>query len=371
MSGVLQLIDALDAGGAEQLAVNLANHLPRTRWRVHLCTTRRDGPLAAAIAPDVARLCLDRRHTLEPGPILRLVRYCRTHQIDIVHAHGTALFVAAAATVLQPRLRVVWHDHCPAMASGRRDHAYALALRRCAAVIAVSDAIQRRASERLGVAAERIRYIPNFVTPVALAEPPVSLPGMSGSRIVCVANLRERKNQRGLIAALTEVRAAAPDAHLLLVGDSPEPAYRDELETAVAAAELTAHVSFLGARSDVADILAGADVAVLPSFAEGLPMALLEYGRAALPAVVTDVGQCAAVVADGAGILVPPGDVPALVAGLTALLTDPDRRRTLGTALQQRVEAQHSAAAAIAAIERVYDDIHVNAGTGDACSPTT
>ena len=110
--GVLQVSDSLGLGGAERVAVNLANLLPRERFDVHLCVTRREGPLSREVAPDVQRLLLERVSRLdEPRAILRWVRYVRRHDIRIIHCHKDTIFLAALAAPLLPGTLLVWHDH--------------------------------------------------------------------------------------------------------------------------------------------------------------------------------------------------------------------------------------------------------------------
>ena len=104
-------MDTLDAGGAEQVAVNLVNLLPRDLYRTYLCTTRRDGVLADRVAPHVGRLRLARRHAFDLAALKALRRFVTRHQIQILHAHGTSIFFAAAAALVPPRPAVVWHDH--------------------------------------------------------------------------------------------------------------------------------------------------------------------------------------------------------------------------------------------------------------------
>ena len=107
----MHLIDSLAIGGAEQVAVNLANLLPRDRFRSHLCTTRREGPLAELVRNDVGRLCLQRNRTLDWIAVRRLVAYIRRHDICIVHAHGYALLIAVVAKFFCRPLEIVWHVH--------------------------------------------------------------------------------------------------------------------------------------------------------------------------------------------------------------------------------------------------------------------
>src|SRR5687768_17308476 len=86
---VMQLVDSLDAGGMERVALNLANELPRERFVPHLCTTRREGVLAEFARSDVGRLNLSRQGNFDLRSILRFLRYVRRNRINLIHAHNT------------------------------------------------------------------------------------------------------------------------------------------------------------------------------------------------------------------------------------------------------------------------------------------
>ena len=75
LTGVVQLIDRLVAGGMERIAVDLANHLPQERYRSYLCTTRADGPLYADLAPHVGHICLRRKHRFDMSALRRFVSF--------------------------------------------------------------------------------------------------------------------------------------------------------------------------------------------------------------------------------------------------------------------------------------------------------
>jgi glycosyltransferase involved in cell wall biosynthesis len=366
--GIVQLIDSLDAGGAERVAVDLANHLPRDRFRPLLCATRRGGPLEAQVADDVERLVLGRRGRFDPRAILRLARWLRRHRVAIVHAHSSSLFLGLVASRLaglgRRRPKVVWHDHYGADAP-RPVRLFRPAVRRAAAVVAVSEPLAAWSRDRLGVPAERVLYLPNFtpVTPVTPTTPTTSttpavapdLPGETRSRVVAVANLRPQKDHPTLIDAWARVAAQLPRAHLLLVGTGSDPEWEAGLRRRMDEAGLADRITFLGHRPDVPAVLAASAVGVLSSTSEGLPLALLEYGAAGLAAVATRVGQCAEVLDEGeAGLLVPPGDPTALAGALLALLPDPDRRRHLGERLRERVRASYNADVTLETLTALY-----------------
>lgn len=358
--GVLQLIDTLEVGGAERVAVNLANSLPRDRFRSYLATTRRDGPLAQLVAGDVGRLRLDRRSRFEPSAVFRLRRYVAENRIEIVHAHGSSLFLAVAAFGLAHRRAIVWHDHFgPNAASERPVPLYQIAAKRVAAVIAVSEPLAEWSRRRLKVAEEKVWYLPNFVPEAGGGDSVTGLPGSRGSRIVCVANLRPPKDHVNLFRAMERVVREVPSAHLLLVGEAHDPVFLSGLQSEVARLNLAGHVSFLGMRQDVTALLRGCDVGVLASSSEGLPLALVEYAMAGLPAVATRVGQCEDVLDGGrTGLLVPPSKPEELAKGIISLLEDAGRRADLAELGLLRARRLFSVEANIQKLCGVYKTVH-------------
>jgi glycosyltransferase involved in cell wall biosynthesis len=357
--GVMHVTDALDPGGLERVAVNLVNLLPRDRYVLHLCTTRRDGPLDALVAPDVCRLRLQRQHRLDLRALRQLRQYLLEHEIQILHAHGTSLFISAAVSLLAKRWQVIWHDHFGRSAVAERPAwLYGLAVSRASGVVAVNQPLAEWSRARLGVPAERVWYVPNFVcAPDSHSEVPL-LPGVPGARIACVANLRPQKDHLSLLRAMAPVVRAVPDAHLLLIGSASDAAHTRRLNAEIARLSIGSHVTILGYRDDVPGVLRACDVGVLSSESEGLPLALIEYGMAGLAAVATRVGQCAEVLDNGrAGRLVPPGAPEALAAALIELLTLPIVRQRLRQRLRQHVQDRYTPETGLREICRIYDTV--------------
>mgnify|MGYP002146723110 CR=1 FL=1 len=354
--GIMHLTDTLDSGGAERMAVNLVNHLPRDRYKVFLCTTRRDGALADAVAEDVRRLRLERRGRFDLNAILRLRNFIAEHNIHVLHAHNTSLFVALAAAAFSERPAVIWHHHTGRFAlEDRAARIYRLVAQRISGIIVVNQALAEWTTRRLGVPPDRVRYIPNFVSE-ATTHQPVELPGQQGKRIVCVANLHPDKDHSTLFRAMKLVIAQVPDAHLLLAGEARDANYLKTLTTEMVALGLIHNVTLLGQQNDVPRLLSACDIGVLSSVSEGLPMALLEYGMAGLAVVATEVGQCPEVLDFGkSGFTIPPSDPEKLAAGLVALLNSAERRTEFGQTLHQRVCEKYSSGAVIAEVCRMYE----------------
>jgi glycosyltransferase involved in cell wall biosynthesis len=226
-------------------------------------------------------------------------------------------------------------------------------------VIAVNTPLADWARCKLKVPTDRVWYLPNFVVePAGASEEKVDLPGVPGKRIVCVANLRPEKDHPTLIEAMRNVVQAEPEATLLLVGSESNREQVEKVKARIRQHDLDKHVFLLGSKNNVWPILRSCDVGVLPSVSEGLPLALLEYGMAGLPAVATRVGQVPEVLDDGrAGILVLPGCSRELAAALLRLMESVELRGILGEKLRRHVQEKYSEAAVMEKVLRIYGEV--------------
>ena len=357
--GVMHITDTLNIGGAERVAVNLVNLLPRDCYLAYLCSTRHEGPLAQLLRQDVTHLRLRRRHRYDVSATKHLVAFIRMHNIRILHAHGPSLFIASLVSLFSPHPRVIWHDHYGRYAIEERPAwLYRLPISRVGGVIAVNQPLVEWSQRKLRVPRNRVWYIPNFVCPPEMDDEPPLLPGRPGQRIVCIAQLRPQKDHLTLLRATGLVTRQIPAAHLLVVGAASDPTYLDRIRQEVSRQGLEQNVTLLGERQDISAILGQCDIGVLSSASEGLPLALLEYGMARLPTVATNVGQCPEVLDEGrAGILVPPRAPDQLAAALLALFQSPELRSTYGKRLYSRIQEIYSAGPIVARVQQVYETV--------------
>ena len=355
--GVMHLIDSLEPGGAERVAVDSVNHLPRDRYRPFLCATRKGGPLLDKLAGDVKYLPLGRKNTVDLVAIWRLRAFVQRHDIQVLHAHSSSLFVALAASRLGRYPRVVWHMHYGGFVVRKLDEfLFRCAAARASAAIAVTADLREWAARRLEMKSERVYYVPNFVS-LQFAAAASDLPGAPGKRIVCVANLRPPKDQIGLVRAMQMVVRNDAGAHLILAGSETDSVYANAVRAEIERRSLTRHVTLLGRRLDIPEILAGCDVGVLGSAIEGFPLSLIEYGAAGLPVVATRVGQCEEVLGGGAGVLVPPGDPEGLADAIVRLLQSAESRGELGRSFRKRVEARYNPRAITGQVSEIYERV--------------
>jgi glycosyltransferase involved in cell wall biosynthesis len=189
--------------------------------------------------------------------------------------------------------------------------------------------------EGLRVPPERLRVIFNGA-PLPQVRP---LPTVVRT-MTYVGQLGPVKSVGTLLEALALLRPELPDLHLRIVGDGP---LRAELEARADRPDLAGGVSFVGYRTDVPAQLALADAFVLPSVNENQPLALLEAMGAGLACVASHVGGIPEVLAD-TGLLVPPGDAPALARALRRLAMERGLAADLGNRAAERARDRYSIA---------------------------
>jgi glycosyltransferase involved in cell wall biosynthesis len=232
--------------------------------------------------------------------------------------------------------------------------------RRAAAVIAPSSAIEAELLAA-GYRAEQIVRldsgvpIPEARTPerrtqarqtIGESNPALSLDDKT-PLAVYTGRLDAAKGLATLIAAWATIARRRPAARLWLVGEGPEHA---ALEGQIQSLGLVGRVDFVGSFDTVEDMLLAADVFVLPSFEEGLSIALLEAMSVGLPAVASDiVGNRIVVEPSVTGLLVPPGDATALVHAIERVFEDENFAVALGAAARRCVQEHYS-------IDRMVDD---------------
>lgn len=160
--------------------------------------------------------------------------------------------------------------------------------------------------------------------------------------VLCVGQLVPRKGQRVLLDAVAALRDRGVDVGVILAADGPS---RVSLESAVDGLGIRDRVRFTGnvSQDDIGVLYARADIFCLPSFAEGLPVVLMEAMATGLPVVTTPIaGIPELVVHAESGLLVPPGRSDLLADALALLAADPARRAAMGAAGRRAVVAAHS-----------------------------
>lgn len=268
-----------------------------------------------------------------PRTVLALLRLARGADVLYSETLSTLPYCLLAGRLLGvPTVVHVYSSY----GSGRayRKHG----LRRARHVVAPSADSLALARDALGGFAPgvRARVVYNGVDVARIvgeaAQPlPAGLAQPGGPRVGMVGHLDWRKNPELLLDAVPSIRAAAPGTRVLLIGACPDGASEMRLRGRIAALGLESCVTITGFLPNPFPVVRSLDVVVHPAWRDPFPLALLEAMALARPIVATAVGGIPEMLVDGeSGLLIPPGDAPALAAAVVALLRDEARRRRLG-----------------------------------------
>ena len=346
---IIQLIDSLDAGGAEKMAVNYANSLATEIAFSGLVATRREGVLRSQINADVSYRYLNKKKSIDFKAIFKLRNFCKDNRVNFIHAHGTSFFIAVLVKLVMPSLKIIWHDH-----NGNRDTQSKFSNKVLwfsaiffQGVIVVNQRLKYWMINELR--SKNVIYLPNYTVVDAAQITNTELNGAAGKRILHLANLRNPKNHSLLIAVADKVQMSHPEWTFHMVGKDAEDSYSKGLKAAIKDMELGKTVYIYGQKNDIGNIISQSDICVLCSTYEGLPVALLEYGIYGKPVVVTDVGEMPLIVKNGEnGFVVPSDNVEEFCTALTHLMDSTELRNRLGTALEQTILSDNSEKAVIA-----------------------
>jgi len=368
---IVHIITGLDAGGAETMLFKLLSRIDSGAFDsevISLSTLGLIGPRIEALGVPVAALGLS---SALPNPFAfaSLIRRLASSRPAIVHCwmyHGNLLGGLAAR--LAGIKRVIWSIR-QTNVDRRSIKLRTIAVVKLGAWLSrfVPDAIlgnaetSRRGHVELGYDAARYTLIPNGFdlerfkpdadarravrTELGLA-PETPLVGL-------VARYDVQKDHATYLRAAAQLKRQRPDVRHLLIGGGTEPE-QPELARLLVETGTGDVVRLLGHRDDVPRLTAALDVATSSSIGEGFANAIGEAMASGVPAVVTDVGDSAAILGDG-GIVVGPGDAAAIAEAWACLLAlSPDERRAMGAKARARVAASWSLDAVVKSYEDFY-----------------
>ncbi|TDC31970.1 glycosyltransferase family 1 protein [Micromonospora sp. 15K316] len=276
--------------------------------------------------------------------------------VDVVHAHG--LRAGLVAVLARPAAPVVVTWHNAVLAGGLRGALSRLVERVVArgarvALGASADLVDRATA--LGAADARLAPVaaPTLPAPRRRRAAVRAEFGVQGEQplVLSVGRLHPQKRYDILIDAAARWRSRDPAPVVVIAGSGP--AY---LPLAARISAVRAPVTLLGHRTDVADLLAGADLAVVTSDWEARQLFAQEALRAGVPLVATAVGGLPDLVGDAA-LLVPPGEVDAIDNAVRDLLDHPDRRAELGRRGAERAATWPTEADTVATLAALYAEL--------------
>ena len=323
------------------MCVNIANVLHEAGHDVTLCATRAGGPLEKAISPGVNKCILYKRNSSDFNAFRRLLNIVKGNRIQVIHAHSSSLFWAIFAKILCGKVKVIWHDHLGLRVSDRKKNPfYKLLSGKIDGIIAVNQELADWSRNNMKVPAERIVMINNFPLLTSVGRHP----DPEFFTIACLANLRPQKGHETLVKAIALLRKhdLPKKLKVIFAGSLEDHKYRQRIRSLIAELLLEETIEMPGTVEDTSALLAKADCGVLSSSSEGLPVSLLEYGMAALPVVVTDVGQCAMVAGNGKyAKVVKPGEAHSMADELFWIIMNPVHATALGEGFKEQISANY------------------------------
>jgi glycosyltransferase involved in cell wall biosynthesis len=368
----VRLLHLAQEGDTSGYFPQLARWHDRRRYRMHFATLN---PMAHWLREfmereGVACFSADAHSRAEyPAALFHLASYLGRQGIDILHTHlfEPSVIGLAAGIVADTPVRVMtrhYSDYHTRIHKSWHVRLDQLCTRWSTAVVAVSAHTAEHMTSVEKAPAQKLHVILNGIDfdRVKLSDPhaPGRLREALGAQdaylLLVPARLHPEKGHTYLFGALPELRGRLQQPLIvLLAGVGPfEAAYREE----VRARGCDDLVRFLGFRKDLPDLMAAADLVVLPSVAEAFGLVLAEALFLGTPVVATRAGGITEIVEDGVdGVLVPPADSVALAGAIASLLACPERRRALAGHAQAKVQECFSFEKMVRGYEGLYESL--------------
>jgi glycosyltransferase involved in cell wall biosynthesis len=363
---VLYFSNEFTRGGAEQHMLTLICGLSREHFDLHLaCTPQLAKLLEPDLPSDVEVIPLTFRKPWQVNAALQLAEILRSRGVDILHSHlfYASLFASPVAwscsvpmVIETPHVRESWRR-------GRLKSRFVVdrLVGRCVnRYIAVSEANGRYLAEQKGLPTQKISVIHNGSDLKRFRHARSRALGLRekfGFRkedlvLLAAGRLEPQKGHSVLLTALPRVQQLFPNVRTVFAG---EGALLEPLQRQVRDLGLVGAVDFVGFQTNLEEWLSVADITVLPSFYEGLPLVAIESLASETPVVATAVdGTPEVVIHERTGLTVPPDAPDQLAAAICKLLADTDLRRQYGSAGRAWVEQEFSQEKQIQRTEELY-----------------
>jgi len=377
---IAYVINSMVVGGSQTHLLQVLRLLDRARFAPTFFCLNGDGELLDSVRSlGVDVLCPGAGRGYKGADLVAriaaLTRAFRHRHFDIVHNYLLRANLVGSVSARLARVPIVLCSKRGCHERRGAELAMAKIGNALADRVAVNaEAVREFVHDNEGCPLAKMPVIPSGIdsdrfAPLATADYKARL-GIAAERTVVgiVTRMRVRKGVEEFIRAIAALRRDRPDVHAVIVG---EVSLDETLDGIVRDAGMAEHLTLLGRRSDMPEVLSALDVFVLSSHDEGMSNAVLEAMSMQLPVVATDVGGTGEVVRHGeSGLLVPAKDPGALAAALAEVLADRERAAAMGRLGREIVVAKFSAAAMVKQMEALYFEIARDKGMrlGDAAT---
>jgi len=340
---VVQIIDSLNAGGAERMAVNYANALSKKIQFSGLIVTRREGDLKKQVNSEVAYLFLEKNKRIDFRAIFRLRRYIIQNKVDIIQAHSSSFFIAVLVKLILPGIKIIWHDHYGSRAKETKKENRVLIFLSVffSAIFVVNHQLEDW--NKKNMRCSKVIFIPNFAVSGNKEAQITNLKGTTGKRIIFLANLKKPKNHILILKAFQDLKLYESGWSLHLIGKDYFDSYSDILKRFIELHSLENYIHLYGEKNDIKYVLSQGTIGVLASTDEGFPVTLLEYALQNLAVISTNVGYCSMIIQNNKnGLLFNPSSVSEVKTQLLKLIEDEFFREKMRDNFNQSVLENYS-----------------------------
>lgn len=352
---VLQIIDSLDAGGAERMAVNYANELSKRIEFSGIIVTRKEGDLKNQLLTKTHYFFLNKKRIMDFSSVFLLKKIIKENKVEIVHAHSSSFFLAILVKLIYFKLKIVFHEHN----GNKSEESFVknIPLIFCFPlffkILVVNHQLEKW-FKKMGTT--KAVYFSNFASLENNIVNTTNLKGLQGKRIVLLANLKKPKNHVLALRTFYEISKKHDDWTIHFIGKILKNDYLDEVLELIAEFKLEEKVFLYDSKSDVLNILQQATIGVLCSTYEGFPVTLLEYAFVKLPVIASNVGYNSKLVIDGkTGFLFKSGDLFDFVKKLDLMISNSDVRNKMGQDLSKLVKEKYSKKIVVSKLIAMYN----------------
>ena len=363
MKQILFYTDTNQLGGTEEHMFLLAKFLPKNRFHITLAcgkSSNLNSWCARFLDIGAQVIRLNTLHKHDPRHYLDLQKIIK--KFDILHLHLWNPASCRWALKLAKKIPTIITEHDPFKISKLKTWIKRQLTNSTQQLIVCSKAAEKIMNENFSWLAKNITVIPNGID-IELWEEKLKNSNRDEIRreefgvkqneivILCVAELAERKGQKYLIEAVEKLTRKNIQTKLVLAGSGAMQTYYESI-----AKKLKINITFLGQRTDIQNLMAAADIFVLPSEREAFGIVLLEAAIAQLPIVASNVGGIREIIyQDQNGILVEEKNSSALAEGILRIIENPEFGRKLGITAHKTVNEKFNANLMALETAKVYD----------------